>query len=276
MPLKLEERGVNRMNELVPFDQVRAVTAKTFQSVALALSQRIEGMEPLEAFSFLDGEVSAGTQLVQGSMLYTIHAIALAADKWEQMDVSQKEPIAETFYDYVSRKFGVSQSPSTVDNYINTARTWLTAEPRVTPPEKVFLFDLGPAGKPILLENDDGVAYEVPVNTWDVGYSKLLVSNARAAGEHMTEEDWGLLFNPDISQGELLRHYHGPKISGDDTPTPETVKFHKVAGMLCVTDGQDSVEIAELDLGMIQQSELCFRGWQAMRRLLSIREEEDF
>ena len=46
--------------------------------------------------------------------------------------------------------------------------------------------------------------------------------------------------------------------------------------MLCVSDGDETVEIAELDWGMIQQSDLCFRGWQAMRRLLSIQEEEDF
>lgn len=261
------------MSELVPFNEIRVVTAKTFRSVALALSDRIQGLVPLEAFTVLDQEIDAGAQLVQGSMLYTIHAIALAADQWEKMDVSEKESIAETFYDYVSRKFGVSQSPSTVDNYVNTARTWLVEEPRVTPPEKIFLYCLE-SGKPKLLENEDGIAYEVPVSVWDTGYSKLLVSNSRAAGEHMTEEDWGLLFNPDVSQGDLLRHFHGPR--EPTTPTPESLKFFKVAGMLCVSDGYDTVEIAELDLGMIKQSELCFRGWQQMRKLLNVQEEEDF
>lgn len=266
------------MSELVVSETIRSVTPAAFGNAARTLADSIAGLEPLDAFHVLDTEIMLGVQVSMGSMLYTIHAVCLAHAEWEQLDVSQQYTIAPDFYDYVSRRFGVSQNSTTVDNYINTAKTWLVPAPRVRAPEKVFLYEISKTGVAEPITNDDGVSFDVPVSVWDVSYSKMLVSNARAAGERMTEEDWGLFFNPDVTQDQLISAYHGAFDGGDDSPqkNEKALRFRREAGMLYVTDGYEEVELAELFLSNIENSNLAFRGWQTMRRMLSVEQEEDF
>lgn len=258
------------MNELTIFEETSLQVRKRFEKLAGDLRTQISGREPKAALDVIDSAIDVGLSFTQGSMLYTIHAIALARDQWDQLDVSDQELFAPTFYEYVSRKFQTRQSSSTVDNYVNVARTWLVENPRVEVPNEVILFDMDD-DEPGSVVNESGDAVHVEPEIWNTQYSKLLVANARAAKGKMEEEDWGLLFNPKVSQGKLLDYWRGSK----SVKKTSTLSFQMKGDWLCVSDGEEQVSLAEVDFYSINNDPLAQQGWARLRAILGI-EGDDF
>lgn len=257
-------------SDLVPINKIEAQVSKGLQWATEIVLAAIEDLTPPNAFFFVDVELSAGTRIAHRSLLYVCNLVAIQKRIWEQLGIDEQHRIADSFYAYVSQKFGVSQNPSTVDNYIRVSRTFLLGAAEL--PEKVFLFGVEEGVTKLLVDENEN-AYEVPVDAWDVPFSKLLVSVPRVAKGKMEEEDWGLLFNPNVTQGELIDHWRGPRTTPEKR---DALYFMQVSGWLAVSDGSRAVPLAELDMDTIENDELAAQGWVRMRAALQVVEEEDF
>lgn len=261
------------MTELVAFgERTPTEIPPTFQNRAKLVQESLEDMEPVEAFSLLREELAVSAAYTRGSMLYTCFIVGQQKQVWDKMGLDEQHKVAESFYIYVGRELGIEAAATTIDNYINTAKVWLIEDTHVDIPEKLFLFTIKD-GKATFVVDEDENAYDVPVTVWDCQYSKLLISNARAARDQMEEEDWGLLFNPEISQEKLLSYWRGPR------PEPKPgLSFVQVGDWLAVSDGEDMAQIAELDMLEIENNPLARQGWNRLRAVLQMRsdEEEDF
>ena len=254
-------------SDLVVFDVSSDVAvSKSFSEAAANLQESIENVSTTEAFSIVDGALMSGLQYTQGSLLFTVHAIGLAKVVWDKMDTSERDVVADTFYQYVGNRFGVSQNPSTIDNYIRVARTWLLRGTRVGVPSVQAEVTI-----------EDGVVKvgetERSIDVWDVPYSKLLVSTVKATREEMKEEDWGLLFNPKVSQSQLIDYWQGPK---EPSETPNDVLSYAIyAGHLCAVKGKDIEDMVEVDVFSINNGGIAQEGWQRLMSILKVEMMDD-
>jgi len=255
------------ISDLVVFDVSSDVAvSKSFSEAAANLQDSVENVPISEAFSIVDGALMSGLQYTQGSLLYTVHAIGLAKLIWDKLDTSQKDVIADTFYQYVGNRFGVSQNPSTVDNYIRVAKTWLLKDTKVEVPSVQAVVTIEDGTPKIATE-------EKRTDVWEVPFSKLLVAIVKADREEMKEEDWGLLFNPKVSQGQLIDYWQGPKEPGEK---PNDVLSYAVyAGHLCAVRGKEIEDMAEVDLFSINNDGVAKEGWQRLMSILKVEMMDD-
>lgn len=260
------------MSSIVPFGEKTVAVIERFAAAAENLETEVLACEdPVEAFELVDSGLTNGVTFTKGSLLYTVYCVALAKQAWQELDVSQQEPFGPNFYVYVGRRFGTSQSPSTVDNYVNVGKTWLLRSTQINIPSSVQLYILDEELYALPLVEDEN-PFLAPGDPWAVNYAKLLVARSRAEKEAMTEEDWGLLFNPAVSQGRLLSYWRGP----EQERNVSRLVFTLMAGLLCVSDGVDSVPFAQLDSEAIESNPLAKQGWFRIQAVLDIGREDDF
>lgn len=256
------------MSELVSSGTI----GSRFRGACTHLQEQIEGLDALDAFECIDVAIDQGTAYARGSMLFTIYAIALAKEKWDLLDLSQQHGIADSFYVYASQKFGTSTKSSTIDNYIRVAKTWLVDPVQI--PSVIHEFELD-EGEPTFVSDEEGDSIESQTDVWDVNYAKLLAATSKAAKGQMEEEDWGLLFNPQVSQNKLLDYWRGPR-----QPNKRTygLSFKRVGNFLVVFDGKNYGTIAELEAESIERDPLAKQGWARLCATLNItwEEEDDF
>ena len=244
----------------------------SFRSAASDLKASLEGLELGDMFQRLDEAIERGVVYAQESVLYTAYAVALQKDVWDKMGMSDQHAIADSFYQYISTRFGISDNATTVDNYIHTANLWLLG--KIEPPNEVLLFEVE-NGRAVPVTDKEGDSTLVEVTPWDVNYSKLLVANNRAIKGAMSEEDWGLLFNPEVSQGKLIGYWRGPKPEPKEKD-PEEFTYTMVGSWLCVTNGEEVVQLAEVDDDTIKDNILARQGWLRLKAVMKVAEEEDF
>lgn len=242
--------------------------SQQFINAVVAIQQEIGDKAPKDAFDIVDNEVRRGVDLTHKTLLYTCQLIAIQKKNWDNMGLDDQHRIAESFYQYISARFGITQKSVTVDNYINTARTWLL-DPPMEIPERVFYHEI--KNDQVQMVADDGQSFERPTDVWDINYSKLLAANARAARGKMEEEDWGLLFNPAVSQEQLLSVWRGSK-----TPKEKRAPFDFVliGEWLAAQDENETVQLGEMDFETIEAHPLAQQAWQRLRTVLRVQEDD--
>lgn len=261
------------MKDLIKFNG-NVIPSEGFQSAAENLRAEIASKGTSEAFQVVDSAITTGVAFAHGSLLYTCYALALQKELWESMGLVEQHEIAESFYHYVGSKFGTSQNPGTVDNYIRIAKVWLL-EDCIEIPEKVFYFEVDKDNQANWVVDEGGNSVEVPVSAWNTSYAKLLGAASKAAKGQMKEEDWGLLFNPDVSQGKMLSYWRGPQTPR--TPNGQNgLEFYQLGKYLAVSDGQNDAAFAELDLDEIASNPLAEQGWLRLKAVMQIESGDDF
>lgn len=267
------------MNEIVPFQDSSISELPTlFADSAKQIRERVKGLSAKDAFDTLGKIAKRDRAMLQGSMLHTCHTLALQWEAWESLTITEQMEIGVSFYNYVAETYGVSNDSTTIRNYIRTARVWLfkdsTTAAQYVPETSIVFDEIEGEVKPVLDENE--AAKEVSVSVWDVTYSKLLASNSRAAKGQMEEEDWGLLFNPKVSQATLISHIRTP----NKPKSKSGLLFFSLGNILYVSDGESQEEIGEVRAD-IEHVALALEGWNRLKKVMRVREmgdaaEDDF
>lgn len=251
-------------------------SSEFFKAAAAQLRQEHEAEEDVvKKFAIADQGIRIGVSWTGKSMLYLCQALALAKEDWNQLGLDAQHRIAESFYHYSSERFGTSQSSSTIENYIRVGKAWLVKGiPHL--PESTYQFEVEKDGTAVFVTDEEGNAEEVPVDIWDINYSKLLAVTSRAAKGKLEEDELGLLINPKISQQKLIDYIKGPSKPREGKPR-ETLTYFMVGGWVVVTDGKRQMPILELDDGALDDP-LAAQGWQRMVKIMGILNEsgDDF
>ena len=256
------------ISSLVPLEMSVSKVPEQFENAAVKLRASIKDLAPGDAFKILDNELQISVAYTQGSLMYTIYAIALQKAQWDKLDASAQDAIALNFYIYVSDRFGTSQNTSTIDNYLRVAKTWLLDGVEV--PEKQLLFEVKEGQTTTVIEGDEAVT--ISPSIWNVPFSKLLVATTKYNRGEMEEDDWGLLFNPKVSQGQLLTYWSGPK----PTDEPSDVLTYAIYnGHLCAVVGNKISDMAEVDIFSINNDTLAEEGWKRLMSVLKVEMMDD-
>lgn len=110
---------------------------------------------------------------------------------WKESPWCPKERFNYTFEQYATGR--TNRKWVTVENWIRTARVWLSGEFEENFPEKVQLID------PKTGEKCDTIDFD----PWKIDASKLLLCNRALIKGEMTEDAWGLLSNPEASFSDI-------------------------------------------------------------------------
>ena len=104
----------------------------------------------------------------------------------------------QEFFDYTFEQYAMWRTKRkwvTIENWIRTAKVWLSGEYNDRFPEKICLID-PKTGKEV-----ETIAFD----PWKIDASKLLLCNHALMKDEMTEVGWGLLSNPAASFTDITR-----------------------------------------------------------------------
>lgn len=129
------------------------------------------------------------------------YALAIIAEQWEELPVDLRRQFGYTFKTFARNVTG--KEPSTIDNYIRTARVWFVQ--KVNPGRPVEIKIRGEDGKPIVDEYGKQLTQQVEFAPFNVDMTKLLLCNAAAVKGTMTPRLWEMLVDPFYTVADLHR-----------------------------------------------------------------------
>ena len=238
------------------------MTERSLMKIETALSAQValtgtikdalvaEEYEPLENL-FVTQDMGLQYLLaLQGRISHTI-ALGLYSLQglWDKIDMDflrecwDKNPWSPEF-DYTFERYATGRTGRqwvTIDNWIRTARVWLSGEYDERFPETVRLID------PKTGETGETVVFD----PWAVDASKLQVCRHALTADKMTETAWGLVANPEASFHVIRDHVNLGFEPGRDHQRLEDVSgremFLQPPFLMVQETGGESKKVAELE-----------------------------
>lgn len=168
------------------------------------------------------------------------YVLVLLKDGWEQLPFDFRMKLGLSF-DYFAQIYTGGKSQSTIDNYLNTARTWFLK--KIRPAGLISTTSRLPDGRPIVL-NGVPQRLNVEFNPYNVDITKLLILNGKANRGELTDRLWEMLVDPFYSCDDIIRG--GMPATPD--PNPDYVTFFvEGPGLYASFNGQTFEVVAELD-----------------------------
>lgn len=202
------------------------------------------------------------------------YALLIMQQSWEKVPLKIRMKFDNSFHQFAKSITG--KEASTVDNYIRTARVWLT-DSKYHPIHKIRLVVRDEAGRPQIDENGRLMIKYVDFVPYEVDMSKLLLVSARATRKEMTDRLWELLVDPYATCSDLqIENALTAGLAGD--PDEDlSLRFDVVGPYLVAKENGQEATVAELDWELYYQDtdSLTHRAIKHLLSVLDIKLDEE-
>lgn len=237
-----------------------SVVAKLFTEIDKFQSKSVDALW----FDDLLGVFNFSQSVEIGFLHARSYVLALIKQHWEELPHDIRSKYGFTFSFFAQMVTGKERS--TVDSYVNVAKTWFIDKVRPSGDVRISARDM--KGKPLT-----GQYRYVPFNPYSIDMSKLLIVNRRASRGEMSDRLWEMVVDPFFSCEDLARENSSQLLSNGDTPD----EYYEALGPgIFFKSGLDSVCICEsLNWEEYDSDERVKAGIDRLLKLLDISRDDD-
>lgn len=196
------------------------------------------------------------------------YILAILRPHWDTLSFDFRKRYGYNFMTFAKLYTG-GKEISTINNYINTAKTWFIDKVAPTRPVQVVVRQ--PDGRPVL-ENGKPKTMWVEFNPFNVDMSKLLIVTARAARREMTDRLWEMLVDPFYSCEDVRLEHVGVAPDGDSY---SVVFFVEGPGLFASVNGETVCLADEMNWEHYEQDESITLALNYFLRTLHIKLDEE-
>ncbi len=214
------------------------VLVPTQQAAVRSIVSDLQDLPTSEgAFHAIDTVISTSKAQRNLAGVYLSIGLTIMKDRWDTLPLECRGEWSYKFYTYAEVRTGFA--PSTVDNLINVARTWLF-DPPTALPETITLYDSKGKITDKLVTPDP----------YSQSVSKLLVSTGALKRGQLGDVALGQLFNPEVSVHVLNATIQTTKpVVSLPPPVPNgRIRFTLEGPCLIANRDHKSIVIADLDM----------------------------
>lgn len=248
-----------------------AIATKTARSV---LERMFKDLEDLRVSEYTENWLLTLLETLQftisiesGFMLAKVTILTVIKDRWDDLPFQARRDLGYDFKTFAKLWTG-GKASSTIDQYTQTAKTWVIDG--FGKGRQVEINERAADGKPII---EDGKIKTklVEFEPYAVDYSKLMIMNARARKNDLTDKHWEMLCDPFYTCDDLRMENATPSANGNDYQ----LRYRMEGPLLSAFKNGESAPIGELNWEEYETNELVKDAIDHLLAVLNVPMDED-